>query len=62
MWMFVYLKEYGAVYPRTSISFTNEKGIEKEWPLAKHTEYTLIGCFKKEKKESKKQTNKQEKI
>jgi hypothetical protein len=49
MWMFVYLKNYGAVYPR-SIAFTNKKGIEEEWPLAKHIEYNLIGCFRKEKK------------
>lgn len=38
MWMLVYLKDYGAVYPRRSIPFTNRKGIEEEWPLAKHIE------------------------
>jgi len=36
--MLVYLKDYGAVYPRRSIPFTNRKGIEEEWPLAKHIE------------------------
>jgi len=51
MWMLVYLKDYGAVYPRRSIPFTNRIGIEEEWPLAKHIEYNLIGCFRKEKKE-----------
>jgi len=58
MWMLVYLKDYGAVYPRTSIPFTNRKGIEEEWPLAKHIEYNLIGYFRKEKKERNKQTGK----
>jgi hypothetical protein len=29
MWMFAYLKDYDAVYPRRSISFTNTKGIEE---------------------------------
>jgi len=55
----VYLKDYGAVYPRRIISFTNKKGIEEEeWPLAKHIEYNLIGCFRRENK----RTNTQEKI
>lgn len=52
MWMFVYLKDYDAVYRRRSIYFTSKKGIEEEWPLAKHKKYNLIGCFRKEKKET----------
>jgi len=49
---------YSAVYPRRSISFTNKKGTEEEWPLAKHIEYNLIGCFRKEYKQTGKDINK----
>jgi hypothetical protein len=30
MWMFVDLKGFPAVYPKTSIPFTNGEGIEEE--------------------------------
>jgi hypothetical protein len=52
MWIFVYLKGFRALYPRRSIPFTNRKGTEEEWPFVQHIEYNLIGCFRKEKKQT----------